>query len=172
MNNTTKNTKRLGARSLLKKIFSDAEAHLEELENGRMGFSYGYGDGKSENFIVEADDEHVTIRIADYCWHEVSRWDIEEVTRIQSLVNELNGIARCKVVYHFADDDKMYLTTLLTCPLYQEIPDSFSYLTSQLDDMIQTHEYILNQFGKQDDELQAEETDGYETSSGKKGGKV
>lgn len=172
MNNTINATERLGARSLLKKLFSDADAHLEELEDGRMTFTYGYGDNKSENFLVEADDEHVTIRLIDYCWHEVSRWDIEEVTRIQSRINSLNAFERCKVVYHFGDDDNMYLTTLLTCPLYPEIPDIYNYLTSQLENMVQSHDYILSQPDNEENTAQAEVTDGNEASNNEKGGEA
>lgn len=172
MNNTTENKERLGARSLLKKIFSEAGGQLEELEGGRMTFAYSCGDGEAENFLVEADDEHITIRLIDYCWHEVSRWDIEEVTRIQSQVNKLNAFARSKVVYHFSDDDKMYLTTLLTCPLYPEIPDIFSYLTSQLDDMVQTHKYFCGEPDSEEGETQTEVSDGNEVSDKEKGGEA
>lgn len=172
MNNTKKETEKLGARSLLKKLFSDADAHIEELEDGRMSFTYGYDGDKSEHFLVEADDEHVNIRLIDYCWHEVSRWDIEEVTRIQSQINILNTFARCKVVYHFGDDDKMYLTTLLTCPLYEEISDIETYFTSQLHNMVQTHDYILNGSDDEDEETQAETTDGAETANNEKGGEA
>lgn len=171
-NNPTENTEKLGARSLLKKIFSDADAHLEEHDDGRMSFVYGYDDNKSETILVEADDEHVTIRLIDYAWHEVSRWDIEEVTRIQSLINNLNTFARSKVVYSFDDDDKMYLSTLLTCPLFPEIPDINSYFTSQIEDMVETHNYILNHSDEEEDMSQAEVTDGNEASCNEKGGEA
>lgn len=155
--NTAEQNQRLGARSLLKKLFSDSHATLNEEENGTLTFSYKNDKGSLEYFVVEANDEHSNIRICDFCWHEVSKWDIEEVTRIQSQINALNSFERCKVVYHFDDNDKMLLTTILTCPLLPEIPDIFSYFTAQLETMLRTHDFILNQ--------QTEESSGNESVS-------
>lgn len=143
--NTTEQNQRLGARSLLKKLFADSNATLTEEENGTLTFSYNSDKGNLEYFVMEADDEHNNIRICDFCWHGVSRWDIEEVTRIQSQINALNSFERCKVVYHFDDNDMMQLTTILTCPLFPEIPDVLDYFTTQLNVMLRTHDFILNQ---------------------------
>lgn len=173
--NKEEQTEKFGALSLLKKIFAERDATLELMEDGRMGFCYGYDDNQDEHFIVEADDEHVNIRLIDYCWHEVSIWDAEEVVRIQARANQFNTFARCKVVYHYDDNDRMLLSTLLTCPLYPEIPDVNYYFIAQLRSMIEAHDFILNmqESPQTSDSDSDHETDNSNLSvTDKEGGKV
>lgn len=156
-----------GALSLMKRIFDEQNASLNEMEDGRFCFSYGGAeDEHGEQFVVEADDEHVTMRLIDPNWHEVSKWDIEEVTRLQKRINMVNLQARCKVVYSFDDNDKMLLSTLMTCPFTEGIPDPANYLRAQLNDMLNCQKFILS---NDDDEDDAEKDD---DGDEKKGGEA
>lgn len=157
MNDNKNLAKGLGALSLLKRIFEEQNAGLHEMEDGRMWFAYGGSeDERGEQFVVEADDEHVTMRLIDPNWHEVSKWDIEEVTRLQKRINMVNMQARCKVVYSFDDSDKMLLSTLMTCPFTEGIPDPSNYLRAQLNDMLNCQEFVLR---KDDDEDEPKKDD-------------
>lgn len=167
--NIKEQPKRLGALGLLKKIFEERGATLNTMDDGRLGFSYGYDGDKSEYFVVEANDEYVNIRVVDYCWHEVSKWDIEEVTRLQTRINECNTVARCKVVYHFDDDDKMTLSTVMTFPMYAEIPNIEDYFTAQLENMVQTHDFVLGK--EEEDEEEPAQTNDVSTDN-EEGGKA
>lgn len=138
-----KETKKSGARSLLKNIFKDSNTSFEELEDERIGFSSMIDAENSEYLIIDANDEHINIRIADYCWHEVSKWDIEEITRIQTAVNVFNSFSRSKIVYHF-EDDKMILSTILICPFCESIPFLEHYLGAQVRELLESHKFILN----------------------------
>ncbi len=138
----TQQPQKQGALSLIKSIFEKNKARLTE-SDGHYEFGYAYAKDRSENMVVEADDEHIYIRLIDPCWHEVSKWDIEEVTRIQGMVNVCNSFARCKVIYNFTDDDTMQLSTIAVFPLYEDIPDIEAYFDAQLNEMIQTHKFIL-----------------------------
>lgn len=154
--NMTQRPQKQGALSLLKTIFKKNNARLTE-SDGHFEFGYAYAKDRSENMVVEADDEHIYIRLIDPCWHEVSKWDIEEVTRIQSMVNVCNSYSRCKVIYHFTDDDTMQLSTIAVFPMYEDIPDIEDYFSAQLNEMIQTHEFILHEEGAE--ETASEETE-------------
>lgn len=143
-NNQSEQPKKLGALSLLKKIFAEQNASLDEEGEGHYSFTYGYGDGNQEVFLLSADDEHVNVRLVDFCWHEVSKWDIEEVTRIQSLVNNYNTRGSGKVVYSFEDDDKMKLSSIVTFPLYEDIPHIDLYFNAMVDGLIQSHLCIMD----------------------------
>ena len=154
--NMTQRPQKQGALSLIKSIFEKNKARLTE-RDGHFDFGFSYAKDRSENMVVEADDEHVNVRVIDPCWHEVSKWDIEEVTRIQSMVNVCNSYSRCKVIYHFTDDDTMQLSTIAVFPMYEDIPDIEDYFSAQLNEMIQTHEFILHEEGAE--ETASEETE-------------
>lgn len=138
-NDTNQQPKKPGALSLLKKLFEENGAVLETLEDGRFGFTYGNGDDQGEFLVVEADDDHLNIRVADYCWYEVSKWDTEKVAKIQSNINLLNMFGRYKVVYHFDDSDMMKVSTLVTFPMYPEISDMKAYFTAQIQSLMSAH---------------------------------
>lgn len=167
--NIKEQPKKLGALGLLKKIFAERNAALNPMDDGRLGFSYGYGNNQSENFVVEADDEHANIRVVDYCWHEVSKWDIEEVTRLQTQINICNTMARSKVVYHFDDDDKMVLSTMMTFPMFPEIQNLGDYFTAQLENMVQTHDFVL---GKKEEKAEESEQTNEVSTDNEEGGKA
>lgn len=149
-NNQSEQPKRLGALSLLKKIFAEQNASLEKQDEGHYSFNYGYDNEHTELFLVEADDEHVNVRLVDFCWHEVSKWDIEEVTRIQSLVNNYNINGSGKVVYSFEDDDKMKLSSMVTFPLYEDIPQVEAYFNTMIDGLIHSHSCIIDSHESED----------------------
>lgn len=143
--NINEQQKSHGALRLLKKICAEKNIVLNSLKDGRLGFPYVYGDNQCEYFVVEANDEDVNIKVIDYCWHEVSKWDIEEVTRLQTLINVCNSSARCKVVYHFDDEDKMILSTEMVFPLFSDMSYSGDYFVTQLDHMLQVHDFVLEE---------------------------
>lgn len=147
-NNEEQATK-MGALTLLKKIFAEKNVPLIPLEGGRLGFCYGK-DGENVNIVVSADDQHRNITLCNFCWHEVSKWDIEEMTRLQSNINLCNSYYRCKVVYNFDDDDTMQLSTLMTFLFVPEIPDIEDYFSAQLEDMMQIRDHVLKKDEKDD----------------------
>lgn len=143
--NDSKQTKKSGARDLLLKILREANVKPDMLEHDRIGFHYG-NETEDEYIVVEADNNHLNIRLIDYAWFEVSRWDIDKISEIQSRLNLQNTYARPKVVYMFNEDnDTMVLSSLLTMPFFEEIPDIKSYFTAQLQSLVDSHECAIPQ---------------------------
>lgn len=134
---------KLGARSLVKKLLEEKGVSYQEIDDGRIVFSFGADGEDGETIAVDANDENQNIRLIDYCWYEVSKWDVEDVTRIQSRVNELNQFGRGKIVYGFSDDDKMQLSSLITCYFSQNIPDYADYFVSQLNNFAEMQAFVL-----------------------------
>lgn len=147
---------RMGARDLILKILKDADVKPDILQHDRIGFHYE-NNGEVEYIAVEADNEHLNIRFIDYAWYEVSKWDIEKVTEIQARVNLQNTYSRAKVVYMFNDeDDTMVLSSLLTTPMFEDIPNLIEYFTAQLQALLDSHNRVL--FTEAEDSLNAEKT--------------
>lgn len=166
-----KETKKTGALTLTKKIFEERGVKFEELDENRYGFYYDLGDGYGEHIIVDADDEHLNVKLTDFCWHEVSKWDVEEVAKIQSCVNSCNSFSRSKVVYHFDDNDKMVLSSMITFPLYEGIEHISDYFSAQVNNLMQTHEIVL---GVSEEDTEDDSTTGSDeaTTSNEEGGEA
>lgn len=148
----------LTTKDLLFKIMEDGGATCEELGDNRYGFFY-----EKEHFMVALDDS-IMIRIVDYNWHSVSRWDVETITELQSKINHFNMYAMPKMVYAYDDDDDTFnISTILTVPLTEKIDGISNYFVAMLDKVLQSHEFILGKDYKKDDgDAQQEEEGGEE----------
>lgn len=139
-------------KDLFFKILNDGGATCEELGDNRYGFIY-----KKEHFVVMIDDS-VIIRIVDYNWHSVSRWDAETITKLQSKINHFNMYAIPKMVYAYDDDDDTFnISTIVTVPLTKEIGEINAYFVAMLDRMMHAHEYINDKPDDEDSTEQKEE---------------
>lgn len=172
--NQSEQPKRLGALSLLKKIFAGQNAELKDFGDGRYVFSYCYDGENSETLVIEADDEHVKVKMVDYFWYEVSKWDIEEVSRIQSLINNYNANGSGKVVYTYEDDDMMKLTSIVIFPLYEDIPNIEAYFDAMVEGLIHSHQCIAEVIDGNEATDDAEATDDNEAADNsiEKGGEA
>ncbi len=145
-------------KDLLFRIMESGGATCEDLGDNRYGFFY-----EKEHFMVALDDSMV-IKIVDYNWHSVSRWDVEAITELQSKINHFNMYAMPKMVYAYDDDDDTFnISTILTVPLTEKINAINDYFVAMLDRVLQSHEFILGKdYKKEDGDAQQEEEGGEE----------
>lgn len=129
---------------LLEKMFAEKSAALNPVDKSLFAFTYRHVDeNKCFRLLIEVYEDSFFIKIIDLNWHKVSMDDIEEVTRIQSAINKFNHESRAKVNYLCQDDGYMTLSTIMFCPVFEEIPDLHGYLVAQLDSLVDAREYVL-----------------------------
>ena len=131
------------SREVLLDILKRGGVEPELTDDGRYRFVY-----KNEHLMAEVSETGNLMRIFDYTWYGVSRWDVEKVTRLQQVINVCNSSSRAKSVYVFDDDDdEMNVTTILVSPLMGDIPNVDGYFAAQLDSILDVHRIILKEMG-------------------------
>lgn len=145
------------ARGLIIRILKERGVSYKEHDDDVLSFCYE-GNGEVIPVTVYTEGESSLVRLVDYEWHSVSKWDMEEVIRLQSKLNQSNSLIGPRVVYAFADDDEMKLTTIHAFPMVDDMPFPADYLTRQLNDLYYVRKLVLET-----------DTDGNESEDGKGG---
>ncbi|MBQ3805328.1 MAG: hypothetical protein II844_05925 [Prevotella sp.] len=122
------------------RIMKAGGATPEQMEDGRYRFNY-----RDEVIVAEVPEGGMLMRLFDYNWHSVSRWDAEEVTRLQKLINRVNSVSRARMVYNFDDDDEMTISSIIVAPLTGMIESTEAYFSAQLDALLDLHSLIKDE---------------------------
>ena len=130
---------------LLEKMFAEVDVILHPIYNTLFYFMYNRTDkDKHYRLLIEVFENSFFIKITDLDWHKVSMDNIEEVTKIHSAINKFNRESRAKVFYKRHDDGYMTLSTIMYCPVFEEIPDFHRYFNIQLETLTDAREYVLS----------------------------
>jgi len=144
-------TKATVVKQLFLKVMKEGDAEPEELDENTYGFHY-----KDEYIIAEVGGD-MMLRLTDYNWYAVNRWDVDAVTKVQSIINKNNIYEHTKMVYNYGDDDTMYVSTMIVVPFVEEIKDLTDLFVAMLSLLIISHSVLK---GKPEDEGKAEAESG------------
>lgn len=133
-------------KELVLKILTEGGAAYDDYGDDQFGFYY-----QKEHFVVAISDS-MMIRIMDYNWHSVSRWDAEAITDVQTRINKANMLSIAKMVYVYGDDDMMQVSTMLMVPLTADIPDLNQYFVAMLDNVLEMHKFLIDEEEEGEDE--------------------
>ncbi len=123
------------ARASFLRMMKESDADVELLSDGRFRFKY-----KDETLVIDAPADSVVMRLYDYSWMGVSRWDVEKVTEVQQRINTCNITSRARAVYYFDDEsDEMLVSGELVAPLSDKLKEVEAYFAAQLDVLLDLH---------------------------------
>lgn len=86
--------KDIPSRDLLIKTLEEMDCQPESDENERIRFQY-----QGVGFLAEANNNSKFVSIICPWCHSVSRFDIDEFSRVRRVLNELNNVSGCALFY-------------------------------------------------------------------------
>ena len=102
-------------------------------EEGRIQFEY-----QGVIFLMEAADDCLFVNLIWPWCHSFSKFDIDELSRVRQVINEINIRSTLSVIYTFSDSDEVAVHIKRTFIFVPQIPDLEDYLKVTLDSFFRT----------------------------------
>ena len=132
-NSETEMEKEIKTRELAISVLKDIGAELTDAGEERIQFEY-----QGISFLMDANDDCYFINIIWPWCHTFNKFDIDEFSRVQRVVNEINSYDSITVFYGISDSDDVLLHMRKNLIFVPQIPQRNEYLRSILRSFFQT----------------------------------
>lgn len=132
-NSETEMEKEIKTRELAISVLKDIGAELTDAGEERIQFEY-----QGITFLMDANDDCYFINIIWPWCHTFNKFDIDEFSRVQRVVNEINSYDSITVFYGISDSDDVLLHMRKNLIFVPQIPQINEYLRSILRNFFQT----------------------------------
>ena len=132
-NSETNMEKEIKTRELAISVLKDIGADLTDIGKERIQFEY-----QGITFLMDANDDCYFINIIWPWCHTFNKFDIDEFSRVQRVVNEINSYDSITVFYGISDSDDVLLHMRKNLIFVPQIPQINEYLRSILRSFFQT----------------------------------
>lgn len=132
-NSETEMEKEIKTRELAISVLKDIGAELTDAGEERIQFEY-----QGITFLMDANDDCYFINIIWPWCHTFNKFDIDEFSRVQRVVNEINSYDSITVFYGISDSDDVLLHMRKNLIFVPQIPKINEYLRSILRSFFQT----------------------------------
>lgn len=136
-------------RELCKAILHDLNCKTEEDEeegSDRLAFKF-----QGETFCIIVSDDCLLATIYDFSWGSVELDDIDEVSRVRKIINEINFQYGGHTLFYTMDTDnnRMVVHTKRQILLTPEIPNLDNYMTAMLSGFFEVQRAIAHELDKE-----------------------
>ena len=156
-NNSRSTERRIAANNSEQTTSTTTEPHTRQLlintlERLQLPYHVDYDsedksiwvDYQGFHFRIIALDDRRLINIIFYCWHSVSQFDIDEVSRVYRIVNKSNGSSYITTVYSKnTEDNTIDLHSHTFLVFTKEMPQLDILLHNTLDKFLRTRADIV-----------------------------
>ena len=132
-NSETEMEKEIKTRELVISVLKDIGAELTDAGEERIQFEY-----QGISFLMDANDDCYFINIIWPWCHTFNKFDIDEFSRVQRVVNDINSYDSITVFYGISDSDNVLLHMRKNLIFVPQIPQINEYLRSILRSFFQT----------------------------------
>ena len=132
-NSETEMEKEIKTRELAISILKEIGAELTDVGEERIQFEY-----QGITFLMDANDDCCFINIIWPWCHTFNKFDIDEFSRVQRVVNEINSYDSITVFYGISDSDDVLLHMRKNLIFVPQIPQINEYLRAILRSFFQT----------------------------------
>lgn len=88
------------------KVLQQMNCEWKEVENDPTAIRFAY---QSENFILRFNEANCFVRITDPSWYGFSDDDIDTLSKVKEVVNELNWNCGMTMCYTHDEEEKLFL---------------------------------------------------------------
>lgn len=136
-------------RELCKAILHDLNCKTEEDEeegSDRLAFKF-----QGETFCIIVSDDCLLATIYDFSWGSVELDDIDEVSRVRKIINEINFQYGGHTLFYTMDTDnnRMVVHTKRQILLTPEIPNLDNYMTAMLSGFFEVQRAMAHELDKE-----------------------
>lgn len=136
-------------RELCKAILHDLNCKTEEDEeegSDRLAFKF-----QGETFCIIVSDDCLFATIYDFSWGSVELDDIDEVSRVRKIINEINFQYGGHTLFYTMDTDnnRMVVHTKRQILLTPEIPNLENYMTAMLSGFFEVQRAMAHELDKE-----------------------
>lgn len=136
-------------RELCKAILHNLNCKTEEDEeegSDRLAFKY-----QGETFCIIVSDDCLLATIYDFSWGSVELDDIDEVSRVRKIINEINFQYGGHTLFYTMDTDnnRMVVHTKRQILLTPEIPNLDNYMTAMLSGFFEVQRAMAHELDKE-----------------------
>ena len=123
----------ISTRQLALKTIENIGSEPQYTEEGRIQFEY-----QGVIFLMEATNDCLFVNLIWPWCHSFSKFDIDELSRVRQVINEINLRSTLSVIYTFSDSDEVAVHIKKNFLLIPQIPDLESYLKITLEYFFRT----------------------------------
>lgn len=123
----------ISTRQLALKTIENIGSEPQYTEEGRIQFEY-----QGVIFLMEAADDCLFVNLIWPWCHSFSKFDIDELSRVRQVINEINIRSTLSVIYTFSDSDEVAVHIKRNFLFVPQIPDLEDYLKVTLDSFFRT----------------------------------
>lgn len=136
-------------RELCKAILHNLNCKIEEDEeegSDRLAFKF-----QGETFCIIVSDDCLLATIYDFSWGSVELDDIDEVSRLRKIINEINFQYGGHTLFYTMDTDnnRMVVHTKRQILLTPEIPNLDNYMTAMLNGFFEVQRAMAHELDKE-----------------------
>lgn len=136
-------------RELCKTILHNLNCKTEEDEeegSDRLAFKF-----QGETFCIIVSDDCLLATIYDFSWGSVELDDIDEVSRVRKIINEINFQYGGHTLFYTMDTDnnRMVVHTKRQILLTPEIPNLDNYMTAMLSGFFEVQRAMAHELDKE-----------------------
>lgn len=136
-------------RELCKAILQNLNCKTEEDEeegSDRLAFKF-----QGETFCIIVSDDCLLATIYDFSWGSVELDDIDEVSRVRKIINEINFQYGGHTLFYTMDTDnnRMVVHTKRQILLTPEIPNLDNYMTAMLSGFFEVQRAMAHELDKE-----------------------
>lgn len=136
-------------RELCEAILHDLNCKTEEDEeegSDRLAFKF-----QGETFCIIVSDDCLLATIYDFSWGSVELDDIDEVSRVRKIINEINFQYGGHTLFYTMDTDnnRMVVHTKRQILLTPEIPNLDNYMTAMLSGFFEVQRAMAHELDKE-----------------------
>lgn len=136
-------------RELCKAILHDLNCKTEEDDeegSDRLAFKF-----QGETFCIIVSDDCLLATIYDFSWGSVELDDIDEVSRVRKIINEINFQYGGHTLFYTMDTDnnRMVVHTKRQILLTPEIPNLDNYMTAMLSGFFEVQRAMAHELDKE-----------------------
>jgi hypothetical protein len=125
--------KEIKTRELAITVLKDIGAELTDVGEDRIQFEY-----QGITFLMDIDDDCYFVNIIWPWCHTFNKFDIDEFSRVQRVINTINCYDAVSVFYGISDSDDVVLHMKKNLLFIPQIPHIDSYLRSMLGSFFRT----------------------------------
>ena len=123
----------ISTRQLALKTIEDIGSTPQYTEEGRIQFEY-----QGVIFLMEASNDCMFVNLIWPWCHSFSKFDIDELSRVRQVINDINMRGTASVFYCITDSDDVAVHIKKHFLLVSQIPDLEDYLKLMLDSFFRT----------------------------------
>ena len=123
----------ISTRQLALKTIEDIGSTPQYTEEGRIQFEY-----QGVVFLMEAVNDCMFVNLIWPWCHSFSKFDIDELSRVRQVINDINMRGTASVFYSITDSDDVAVHIKKHFLLVSQIPDLEDYLKLMLDSFFRT----------------------------------